>query len=390
MNAGRVLAISRKVFLTLKHDPRTVALMLLAPVMAMLIFGFAFGSETRDVRTVVVNDDEGDVAQGIIDKLDRDALQITIMTDAAAARASVQRGENTAAILFPANFTADASPTEGTTGTPGPAPGLPGTPPVPPQPPKGARAEVFLDTTNNQLAGVVLRELQEATVAYAEEGGRSAPIAFDPAYAHPAAKDARFIDYFVPGVMAFAATLFTTLLTLLAFVGERANGTLDRLRVTPVTEAEFVLGYVLAFGLIAAVQGALLLAVAILVYDVLIVGSVALAALIIVLMAVDAMGIGILVSSAAQREGQAIQFVPFIVLPVFLLSGIFVPVEALPAWLRPLSYLLPPTWAIEALRDVMLRGWGLDRVGLHVAILAGFAAVFTTLAILGLKRARQA
>jgi len=290
---------------------------------------------------------------------------VTEGDDAEAARQAVRNGEQTGALLIPADFSRRAA--QG-----------------------GATLEVFLDTTNNQLSAVVVREVGEAGQALARSRGVAPPAAPVVTYAHEAARDARFIDYFVPGVMAFAVTLFTTLLTLLAFVGERTGGTLDRLRVTPVTEGEFVLGYVLAFGLVAAVQGTLLLAVALLVYDVLVAGSLALAALVIVLMAIDAMGIGVLISAAAQREGQAVQMIPFLVLPVFLLSGVFVPVESLPAWLRPLSYLLPPTWAIEALRDVMLRGWGLERVGVHLAVLAGFAAVLTALAVLGLRRARRA
>ena len=365
MKPARILAVTRKVFQTLRHDPRTVALMLLAPVMAMLIFGFAFGSETKDVRTVVVNLDQGPLAGEVIERLDREALSVSTMEDAEAARRAVRDGGQTGALIFPADFTQRA--TRG-----------------------NATLEVFLDTTNNQVAGVVVREVAEAGQAVAASRGLHAPVAPKVAYAHEAAKDARFIDYFVPGVMAFAATLFTTLLTLLAFVGERTTGTLDRLRVTPVTEGEIVLGYELAFGLVAAVQGILLIAIALLVYDVLVVGSLALAVLVIALMAIDAMGIGVLISAAAQREGQAVQFIPFIVLPVFLLAGVFVPVESLPAWLRPFSYVLPPTWAVEALRNVMLRGWGLDRVWLHVAVLAGFAVVLTLLAIAGLRRARRA
>ena len=365
MKPARVLAVSRKVFQTLRHDPRTVALMLLAPIMAMFIFGYAFGSETKDVRTVVVNEDEGPLGRALVDALDREALAVTTMEDAEAARRAVRDGDQTGALLLPRDFSARAA--------------------------RGnATLEVFLDTTNNQLSSVVVREVAEAGQAVARSRGLAAPVTPAVAYAHEAAKDARFVDYLVPGVMAFAATLFTTLLTLLAFVGERSGGTLDRLRVTPVTEGEIVLGYELAFGVVAAIQGTLLLAVAILAYDVLVVGSVALAALVIVLMAIDAMGIGVLISAAAQREGQAVQMIPFIVLPVFLLSGIFVPVEALPAWLQPVSYALPPTWAVEALRNVMLRGWGIDRLWMHVAVLAGFAVVLTLLAIAGLKRARRA
>jgi ABC-2 type transport system permease protein len=308
----------------------------------------------------------------------------------AAAREDVREGRAVAVLHFPANFTADATPAAGSPGTPANPPLSQSTPAAPPQPAKGARLDVHLDTTNAALSSVVVRGLADAAQKLAASKGIRAPIATDVSYAHPEAKDARFIDSFVPGIMAFAVTLFTTLLTLLAFVGERTTGTLDRLRVTPATEAEIVLGYELAFGLIATVQATLLLAVAILLYHVLVVGPLAVALLLVILTAIDAQAIGILISAAAQREGQAVQMIPFIILPVFLLSGIFVPVESLPAWLRPLSYLLPPTWAIQGLRDVMLRGWGLEHVWLHVSVLLGFAVLFTALAILGLRRSRAA
>jgi ABC-2 type transport system permease protein len=390
MKGSRVLAVTRKTLSSLRHDPRTVALMLIAPIMAMLIFGFAFGSETKHVPVIVVNEDQGTLAADLVARLDHDKLDLRNATDLAAARDDAREGRAVAVLHFPANFTADATPTAGGPGTPGSPPLTPGTAPTPPQPAKGARVEVFLDTTNNALSSVVVREMADAAQKLAASKGIRAPIATDVAYAHPEAKDARFIDSFVPGIMAFAVTLFTTLLTLLAFVGERTTGTMDRLRVTPATEAEIVLGYELAFGLIAAVQGALLLAVAILLYHVLVVGPLAVAVLLVILTAIDAQAIGILISAAAQREGQAVQMIPFIILPVFLLSGIFVPVESLPGWLKPLSYLLPPTWAIQGLRDVMLRGWGLEHVWLHVAVLSGFAIVFTALAILGLRRSRAA
>jgi ABC-2 type transport system permease protein len=366
MKASRIFAVTRKVLTSLRHDPRSVALMLIAPIMAMLIFGFAFGGETKHVPITVVNEDQGPLAAALVAKLDHDALDIRTGDDLEAAKRDVLEGHRVAVLSFPANFSAQAA-----SGS-------------------GAKIGIFLDTTNAQLSGVVLRQVAQAGQALAQGNGGRLPVAIDTTYAHPEAKDARVVDSFVPGIMAFAVTLFTTLLTLLAFVNERVSGTLDRLRVTPVTEAEIVLGYELAFGLIATVQGILLLTVAVLAYHVLIVGPVLVAGLIIVLLAIDAQAIGILISAAARREGQAVQMIPFIVLPVFLLSGIFVPVESLPSWLRPISYVLPPTWGIEAMRDVTLRGWGLDRVWLHVAVLAGFAIVFTTAAILGLRRARNA
>lgn len=387
MNGRRVLAISRKTFLTLRHDPRSVALILVAPIMAMVVFGFAFGSEVRDVRAVVVNEDEGGNAAELLAFVDPEALDVQTLRDPAEARRMVLDGEAVAFLHFPANFTADSTPTPGTPPQPGALPGQPPTGGTPPQPPKGARIDLLLDATNSQQAAVVQRALAEAAASYAESKGGRPPFTVETQAAY--AEGARYIDFFVPGIMGFAALLFTTLLTLLAFVAERTAGTLDRLRVTPVTEAEIVLGYALAFGLIGALQGIILLSAALLLFDVLVVGNVLLAGLVIVLLAIDSQAIGILVSAAARREGQAVMLVPFIVLPTMLLSGIFVPTEALPWFLQPLAYLLPPTWAIDALRDVMLRGWGLDRIWPALAMLTGFAVLFVSLAVVGLRRSRS-
>lgn len=385
MNLRRAFAITQKTFLTLRHDPRSIGLILVAPVLAMLVFGFAFGTEVKDVETLIVNHDEGENAATYIGFLDGELLDVGLVTDEAAARQRVLDGEATALLVFPANFTADSSPTPGTAPAQGPLPGQV-TPGTPPQPPRGATIGLLLDSTNSQKAAVVQRALAQAAQDYAEAQGGTAPFTVTTAHAY--AEDARYIDFFVPGIMGFAALLFTLILTLLAFVGERAGGTLDRLRVTPATEGEIVVGYAMAFGIIGAIQGTLLLGAAILLFDVLVSGSLLLAGLVIVLLAVDGQALGILLSAAARREGQAVMMIPIVIFPTMLLSGIFLPTEALPGWLQPVAYLLPPTWAVEALRDVMLRGWGLDRIALHLSALAGFAALFIGLAIVGLRRAR--
>jgi ABC-2 type transport system permease protein len=199
-------------------------------------------------------------------------------------------------------------------------------------------------------------------------------------------ENAQFIDFFVPGIMAFVVFLLTTLLTLLAFVGERTSGTLDRLLSTSLRESEIVSGYAIAFGVIGTIQAAFLLTVALLVFKIIVVGNVLLAFLVIALLAVVSQALGILLSSLAKREAQAVQFIPFIILPVFLLSGIFWPIQAIPTWLRPFSYLVPPTYAVDAVRSVMLKGWGLDKIWPDVLALIIFAVIFLLVAVWSLKR----
>jgi len=380
MKMSRILAVTKKQFLTIKHDKRTLVLMLLSPVMAMLIFGFAFGTSPKHLQVIIVNQDKGSLAGEYISKIDHEVLSISDSSDVFASKNKITSGDKIAAIIFPSTFSADASPSVAGYST-NKSPII--------KPAKGTHIEVFLDTTNQQLSSVVSQAIGQAGQDFAKSKGVKTGISIDVSYAFEKTKDARYIDFFVPGIMAFAITLFTTILTLLAFVGERVTGTFDRLRVTPATEAEIVVGYEIAFGVIAAIQGALILTVALLVYNIMVVGSIALAMLFVILVAIDAQAIGILISSAAKRESQAVQFLPFIIFPIFLLSGIFVAVKSLPLWLQPFSNLLPPTWGIEALRDVMLRGWGLEHLWPHVLVLVGFAIFFTLLAIFSLKRSRN-
>jgi ABC-2 type transport system permease protein len=174
--------------------------------------------------------------------------------------------------------------------------------------------------------------------------------------------NATFIDFFVPGIMALAVWLLTTMLTLLSFVGEKTTGTLERLQASPLTEGELVVGYAMAYGTLGMIQAALLMTVATLVFGITIVGNPLYAFLVVALLAVVSQNLGILLSSAARNEAQAVQMIPVVILPTFLLAGIFWPVEAIPSWLQPVSWAIPPTYAVEALRSVLLRGWGLERI----------------------------
>lgn len=376
MNARRTGAVGLKVLRTIRRDRRSLGLVIAAPILAMIVFGFVFGTEIEHVPVAIVNEDGGGsnaTSARILANLDAKKVEQRSYATWDEAQAAVREAEVRAAIRFSEDFTERTTP-QG------------------PTPARGGNITFYVDGSNSQVAGTVraalLAAVQETLQASLEARGFGNPVAIESDHAY--AKDARFIDFFVPGIMSFAALNFTTLLAILAFVSERTSGTLARLLVTPVRTSEIVAGYAAAFGVLALAQGALLLSVALFVFDVLVVGSLLLVALVVGLMSITALFLGILLSAFARREAQAIQFFPLIVFPTFLLSGIFVPVESLPSWLGPFAWAIPPTWAVEALRDVMLRGWGLDRVGVHILALTGFAVGFLLLAVLGLRGARAA
>ena len=247
--------------------------------------------------------------------------------------------------------------------------------------------KLLLDKSNINVAGEITKTVTDALMMTIKNAGSQLPITIDADDAIYG-QGAEFIDFFVPGIIAFVVYLLTTLLTLITFVGERGTGTLDRLLATPIKESEIVGGYAIAFSIMGTIQAAVLLIVGIIIFDIMIVGNVLLAFAIIALLAITCQALGILLSSLATREAQAVQFLPFIVLPAFLLSGIFWPIEAIPTWLRPASYLVPPTYAVDACRGVFLKGWGFEKIWLDIVALLIIALVFLILAIWSLKRKR--
>ncbi len=369
MRLSRIWSITLRVFRGFRHDPRSIGLMIIAPIVAMSVFGIAFGGDVTNIDVIIVNDDQGFapgnetlfISNLIIENLDPDVIKIEYLDSMDDAVKQVEEGKVWAALHFPSNFSSSLM-----TGS-------------------MAVITVRADMSNPQVYSAIFIELQEAIRTTMDDMGMESPLQIDssdPVYG----EGAEFSDFLIPGVIAFAIFMLTTLLTLLTFTSERVNHTLDRLLVTPVTEPEIVFGYALAFGVFGTIQAILLVAWGIVAFDIMIVGSIALAVFVTALLAIASQAMGILLSAAARTEAQAVQFIPLIVLPVFLLSGIFWPIQAIPVWLQPVSYMLPPTYTVDALRSIMVRGWGIAEVWPNVLALLVFIVVFLALATFSLRR----
>jgi ABC-2 type transport system permease protein len=374
MNASRAFAVTKRVLRDLKNDRRQLALIFIAPLLVISIFGVAFTGSVKDVRVVVVNGDTGvgnsSLSDKIISNFDTSVLNVAYANSESDAVGQVQNGSASAAIVFPSHFTQSVvARASGQTSVA----------------PANTTITLLADKSNPNVSDPIIATVNTAVAQTIQGLGRQAPVSVDSSNAVYGA-NAQFIDFFAPGIICIAVWQLTTLLTLISFVGERTSGTLFRLLASPLKESELVVGYAVAFGIIGIAQSAVLLSAAVILFHVTIVGDVLLAFGVIALLAIVSEGLGIMLSSFARREAQAIQFLPIVVLPAFLLSGVFWPIQAIPEWLRPVSYVLPTTYAVEAVRSVILRGWGLDKIYPDVIALLIFAGVFLVLATILLRR----
>ncbi len=149
----------------------------------------------------------------------------------------------------------------------------------------------------------------------------------------------------IPFVVMFLVTSVTTL-------RERSSGTLERLLAMPTGKGDFLGGYALAFGLVAAVQSALAVALSVTVLDLDVAGPDWMLVVVAVADAVLGTALGLFVSAFARTEFQAVQFMPLVVIPQILLCGLFLPREAMPRALEVVSDLLPLSYAVDAMKAV--------------------------------------
>jgi ABC-2 type transport system permease protein len=195
-------------------------------------------------------------------------------------------------------------------------------------------------------------------------------------------------DALAPLFIGLFAFFFVFLLTAVAFLRERSQGTLERLMVSPMSRTELVLGYVTGFTLFALIQSIVILLFVIYVLRVHTLGNLPLIFLVTVTLTIAAVNLGIFLSAFARNELQIIQFIPLVLVPQALLGGLFFPVATLPVVLKQAAYVMPLTYANFALKDVMLRGQGLETIWPDLVFLAGFAVAMVILAAISLRRQR--
>jgi len=194
------------------------------------------------------------------------------------------------------------------------------------------------------------------------------------------------LSYIAPAVLAVMALFFGFILTGVSFLRERSQGTLERLLASPVSRWDLALGYLLGFLLFAIMQSVIVLLFTIYALDIQYKGELWQIFVMQVIITVGAVNLGIFVSAYASNEFQVVQFIPLFILPQVFLSGVLWPVEQMASYLQWLSKVMPLTYAIRGLRDIMLAGKSLTDIGLELGVLLAFAAIASVGAAVTLRR----
>src|SRR5215469_9764030 len=333
-----------KEFRQLRRDRRTLAMMIVLPVVLLVVFGYAASFDVETVPTVAVGPQAASVA-GVLGK-PFDVVKTEPSEGRAWAEQQLRDGKAAAAVV---------------TG--------------------GSRPEVLIDGSQLFTAKAAIAALSaQAAKAVIRSGGQpaiSAPkvtVLYNP--------DLTTADIMIPGLAGVVLVFIGTIITSLGVVRERQTGTMEQLAVMPLKPRDVFLGKIGPYFAVAALDLAVVVGVGVALFGVPFRGSYAVFGLGAILFLFVTLGIGILISSVSENQGQAIQLAMMITLPQVLLSGLIFPLSSIAVGVRWISYLLPLTYFNEISRGVMLRAEPIGPLWQPFVFLALLGLVVFTLASL--------
>jgi ABC-2 type transport system permease protein len=348
-----------------------MALLFVAPLVVMTILNFVLNSSTANVTLAIVPP-PGAQGAALGDSLTSalagaKGVSTTIIT-ASQVDSKLKAGDADAALVFPDDFfptLASGGPAQITLRLEGSSP--------------NAANEA------KQLAAFALSKA--ASSLPASQSGAAPVVSLDTSYLYGGPQYTQ-TDALAPIFVGLFSFFFVFLLSSVAFIRERGQGTLERVMVSPLSQTELTLGYVIGLTLFATIQSIVILLFVIYVLQVHYAGSLGLLFLVTLLLTIGGVNLGIFASAFARNEFQVVQFIPLLIVPQALLGGLFFAVKTLPVVLKQLAYVMPLTWANFALQDVMLKGLGFDDIWPDLVFLAGFAILMVFAAAISLRQER--
>ena len=378
---GRIFPLVRKERLQIRRDPRTLAMMIVIPALWLVLFGYAATFDVDNFRAVLM--DDGPNSEQLVEAMEdegfdfvrevdsREDIRQELKNDRAVAGLSIERGTEVQPLRVV--LLVDGSKIIAAQGA-------------------IRAAQTAAQKLRARQAAEERRRLEE--LAGQTPGGLTQEPPTTSVTAQPVLVDSEILynpdlrtaDFMIPGLIGMVILLIGGLMTSLGIVRERERGTLEQLIVTPLRPWELVLGKILPYAALAAVDLVIVLLLGIYVFDVPFRGSLALLFAVSTFFLLTALGIGLLISTVSQNQQQAMQSAVFVLFPQILLSGLIFPLDAIPWAVRWVSYLLPLTYFIPVARGTFLKDTGLESLWDELLILAVYSVLVLTIASLRFRK----
>jgi ABC-2 type transport system permease protein len=370
-SVSRLWAIVVKEFIQMRRDRVTFGMMIGVPLIQLVLFGYAINADPKRLPTAVLLADYGPQGRTLLQAIrNSDYFEFKReLTTEQEGRDVLARGEVQFVVNIPQNFTRDLL--------------------------RGERPAILVeaDATDPAATSNAIGSLR-VLLSTALRNDLKGPLSFLAASDEPidlrihAQYNPEAITQYniVPGLMGVVLTMTMVMITGLAITRERERGTMENLLSMPTRPFEVMVGKIIPYILVGYVQVGLILLAARLLFEVPMLGNVALLLVVAFVFITANLAMGITFSTLAENQLQAVQLSFFFFLPSLLLSGFMFPFRGMPQWAQAIGEMLPLTHFLRVVRGILLKGNGLEEVGLQLWQIALFAVV--ALAV-GIKRYRQ-
>ena len=417
MKLLRIAAVARKESMHIARDPRTLAILVVLPIVLLLLFGYAIDLDVNEVRFGVYDEDRSPESRRTLEIFEQSGYFTPVFSadSAAAGHELLDREQIDAFIHIREGFSRALLRGE------------------------NARLGVHIDGANPQIGANVYGLVEATTAAVARELGssgatgavdsegvqpqsearqggvpggagrrpegpgaaaperdgiQSTPGAANPAepgrllrsrvWYNPQLESAQFL---VPGLIAMILVITAVVSTAVGVSRERESGSMEQLRVSPLAPLEFILGKSVPYAVISALVAALVIVLGIQLFGVHVAGSLLALAAATLLFLIACLGLGLLISTVARTQQVAfVMSVLITFLPTFLLSGFVFPIRNMPLPIQNVSRIVPARYYLESLRRIMLKGGSFDLAAEELLFLAAFALITGFLALVRLRR----
>lgn len=340
-----------KIFL---RDRQSIFFSLFFPIIFMTVFTFANNGEGDPIELGIVNSSPSVVATDFTQMLIDNPLFNVTMGEEAALRAELVDGDQTMVLILPESFDAQSN---------------------------GAELQLLVDAAQVQQLGLIIPLLEQTLISIEREFRNIEPM-FTLAVEDVQARSQRYLDFLLPGLMAFTLMQLSIAGSGFNIVEYRRKGILKRLFVTPIKPSDFITAIVLARMLIILVQLTVLILFAVTVLNVSIVGNFASFYLMIILGTFIFLCLGFCLGSIAKTQQAVMAVGNIVIFPQIFLSGVFYPIESMPELVQPIAKLLPLSFVSTAMREIANNGASLLEI---IPSLIGIAAWFVIAFILATR-----
>ena len=377
MSVRRILAILRKELLQLRRDRLTFGMVIMIPLIQLVLFGYAINTNVRHIPAAVVDQSDTGLSRALIQIVG--ATQVVDFTQRFAtvqeAETAIIRSDVRAALIIPKDLAQRVARNPAVVGTLQSEPDRPIGRPV---------AQWLVDGSDTVIAASVksLRNMPLAEL-FRRPANAGTPTFEVALYYNPEQRSAVNI---VPGLVGIILTMTMIMFTSAAIVRETERGNMEMLINTPVKPVELMIGKIIPYIAIGFVQTAIILGLGYLVFDVPINGSFAALFLVILLFILARLSLGLVISTIAKNQLQAMQMTIFVLLPSILLSGFMFPYEGMPKAAQYIADALPATHFVRAIRAVVLREASLAEIDTDSLWLLGFTVVGMTVASIRFRK----